>query len=249
MSYAVECSDLCIELATGSLHDRSLKQTLLDSIRRGTEADQTQRILNGISFTAAGGEKIGIVGGNGAGKTTLLRTIAGVYPPTSGTVTVNGSISPIMDIHGGMAPDLSGRENIFLMASILGIPNRETQENLLPIVSFSGLEADIDKPVRIYSDGMRARLAFAVATQFFSDIVLLDETLAVGDYEFSKRCTDRLSGAWATDKTVFIVSHDLAQIQSLCQRALWLDGGCLREDGEVNLVLGNYISHIRTTGG
>lgn len=198
--------------------------------------------LRGIDLIVPRGEVVAVIGRNGAGKTTLLKVIARVLRPTTGRVYVRGRIVPLVDVGAGFHPELTGRENVFLNATLLGRSRRDTEAGLNEIVDFAELEDFIDAPLRTYSAGMTARLGFAVATTWEPDILLIDEVLAVGDEPFQRKSRARLESFRSNGVTVLIVSHNAALVQALCSRAFWLDHGVVRAAGDPIEVLRLYRS-------
>ncbi len=199
--------------------------------------------LKGVSFSVRKGESVAIIGRNGAGKSTLLSVVAGLCEPDSGTVETNGTISALMEMGAGFHYDLTGGENVRLNASILGMSRRRTEELFPTIVEFSGIADFIDEPVRTYSSGMVMRLAFAVAAHVESDVMILDEVIAVGDQQFAERCLERIRQLQQTGKTLLFVSHSPDVVSQFCERAIWLDHGEIVMDGEAATVLGSYAGH------
>ncbi|WKA47196.1 ABC transporter ATP-binding protein [Geobacillus zalihae] len=200
--------------------------------------------LDNISFKVKRGEVFGIVGLNGAGKSTLLKIIAGVLKPTTGKVYVNGSMAPLIELGAGFNFDLTGRENIFLNGAVLGYSRAFMNEKFDDILKFSELEDFIDVPLKNYSSGMIARLAFSIATVVNPDILIVDETLAVGDYKFQEKCKNRIEELLTTTgTTVLLVSHSSNQIEELCDRVLWLEKGKMKMLGNVKDVMNQYNSY------
>jgi lipopolysaccharide transport system ATP-binding protein len=194
-----------------------------------------RQVLEDVSLTVGRGESLGVIGRNGAGKSTLLSLIAGVLRPTTGTVVVNGRVSPLLELGAGFHPELTGRDNIVLNGVLLGLRRAEVRERMDQIVAFSELEEWIDEPVRVYSTGMLARLGFSVAAHLDPEILLVDETLAVGDAEFKEKCMGKIDGFRRAGVTIVFVSHDPEQLNRVCDRAivlrdhrLWF-GGAVRE--------------------
>ncbi len=218
----------------------SLK-SLATSFRRSTVEEV--HALRGVSFTVDAGETLAIIGKNGSGKSTLLGTMTGIYRPTSGDVIMNGRVSSLLDLGAGFHPDLTGLENIYLNASILGISRREIRKRLDAIISFAQLERFIDAPIRTYSNGMVLRLGFAIATQIAPDILLVDEVIAVGDEEFQQKCYAKVREMQQAGKTIIFVSHDLRAVRTVANRVLWLDAGVIRQDDGVAPVLDAYLAH------
>ena len=196
--------------------------------------------LKNISFSIPAGQTVGVVGLNGAGKSTLLSLIVGLCPPDEGAVVVNGKVAALLQLGAGFHPDLSGRENVYMNASLLGLSAEKTEKAFDSIVDFSGVGQFIDEPLRTYSSGMYVRLAFAVAIHVDPDILIIDEVLSVGDQAFQSKCNAKILEFKQQGKTLVFVSHSAATVQSLCERALWLDHGELVMDGEAAQVLEAY---------
>lgn len=186
----------------------------------------------------------GLIGHNGCGKSTLLRMMAGIHFPTSGTVTTRGRISALLELGAGFHPELTGRENVYLNASILGLSRKQTDAIFDRIVDFSGLSAFIDSPVKHYSSGMYVRLGFSVAVHVDPQILLVDEVIAVGDEDFQRRCLDHLAGLKAAGVTIVLVSHNLGVIGDLCDQVTWMDHGVVRDSGEPSSVIAHYLHEV-----
>ena len=200
-----------------------------------------------MSFTVSEGTSIAIIGGNGSGKSTTLKVIAGILEPDGGSISVDGRVSALLELGAGFHPELTGRENVFLNGSLIGLSRKYLRSNFDAIVAFSGLENAIDNPVKTYSSGMYARLGFAVAVNVDPDVLLIDEVLAVGDEEFQRRCAEKISELRSGGRTVVLVSHSLAHVQLLCDRALWLQDGHLMRDGSPSDVIDAYVSSVHPT--
>jgi ABC-2 type transport system ATP-binding protein/lipopolysaccharide transport system ATP-binding protein len=196
--------------------------------------------LQDVTFTADGGETLGIIGANGAGKSTLLRVAAGILAPSAGEAVVRGRVAPIIELGTGFDPELSGRENIFFNGALLGRSRAEMRRRFDEIVEFSALANFIDMPLRTYSTGMVARLAFSVATTVDADIYLLDEVLSVGDESFGMRCQERIERFRRDGGTILLVSHNLPTVERLCRQALWLHEGRVMARGPAPEVVGQY---------
>jgi ABC-type polysaccharide/polyol phosphate transport system ATPase subunit len=201
--------------------------------------------LRDVGLTIRQGERVGIIGRNGAGKSTLLKVISRVLKPTRGTAEIHGRLSPILELGTGFDYELTGLENIYLNALLLGRTRREIDERIEGIVEFSGLGDFIRTPIRNYSSGMQARLGFSIATAWVPDILILDEVLAVGDSAFTEKCLARLAEFHTAGTTVLMVSHIAKSVQENCDRCIWLDAGRLRADGPAAQVLDQY-SHAGT---
>ena len=235
----IEVNHLCKEYRLGANLD--LKRTLLNTGARlmGKKAPERPlfKALDDVNFTVDQGEIVGIIGHNGAGKSTLLKMLARISTPTAGSVKVDGRIAPLIEVGAGFVPDFTGRENIYLNACILGMLKSEIDKKFDEIVDFAEMADFIDTPVKRYSTGMQVKLAFSVATSIESDILIVDEVLAVGDLAFQRKCFDRIESLInAEKKTVLVVSHNLRQIERLCKRVLLFDHGKLIADGDAKHV-------------
>lgn len=196
--------------------------------------------LRNISLSIDHGESVALVGHNGAGKTTLLSLLAGVAYPDSGDIRVTGRIAALLELGSGFHHDLTGRENIYLNASLLGLTRRQVDERFDEIVEFSGVGDFIEDPLRKYSSGMVVRLAFSVAANVDPDILIIDEVIAVGDQNFQTKCLEKITEFRNRGKTMVFVSHAMATVQALCQRAVWLDHGEIMCDGPIQEVVAAY---------
>jgi len=196
--------------------------------------------LRDVSFEIAKGEVLGIIGRNGAGKSTLLQLLCGTLNPTDGSVNVQGRIAALLELGSGFNPEFSGRENVYLSASILGLSQQEIDERFEAIVDFSGIRDFIDQPVKTYSSGMYVRLAFSVATSVDPDILVIDEALSVGDGAFARKSFDRIMAMKDAGKTILFCSHSLFQVEAICNRAIWLDQGAIQLSGAAHEVAMAY---------
>ncbi len=196
--------------------------------------------LSNLNLTINPGERVALVGHNGSGKSTFLRLVAGIYPPTSGTVEVGGSISSLIDINIGMHPEATGEENIFLRSALLGLSKKETLAALDEIIEFTDLGSFIELPLKTLSSGMQLRLAFAVSTTATKDIVIMDEWLAVGDAAFREKAENRLKQIVSRSKILILASHSRELIANTCNRVIWLEHGQVKMDGPVPEVLPAY---------
>lgn len=199
-----------------------------------------------VSFDIEPGESVGLIGRNGSGKTTLLRLAAGIFGPTKGTIDVAGSVGALLALGAGFHVDFTGRENVYLSGSILGLSKSYIREQLDEIVAFAELEEFIDLPVRTYSSGMYVRLGFSVATHLRTDVLLLDEVFAVGDEAFARKCTAKIFELKSTGATIVFVSHDAASVERLCERAVLLKGGAVEFDGEADEAIKRYQRMLAT---
>ncbi len=212
-------------------HDRSLKERLLN---RSSSRNHRQELwaLRDVDLNIAAGTTVGLVGHNGSGKSTLLKLVGGILRPSSGTVERRGRVATLLELGAGFHPDLSGRENVFLNASLLGLTKGETRSVFDEILEFSGVEDFIDTAVKFYSSGMYVRLAFAVAVHVDPDLLLVDEVLAVGDEEFQRKCELKMKKFQQEGRTIVFVSHASNQVAELCDRVVVMDHGRLAFDGE-----------------
>ncbi len=204
--------------------------------------------LHGVSFTVTQGEVVGIIGRNGAGKSTLLKILARVTAPTGGMAEIRGRISSLLEVGTGFHPELTGRENVYLNGTILGMKKREIDHKFDEIVDFSGIEKFIDTPVKRYSSGMKVRLAFSVAAHLEPEILIVDEVLAVGDLEFQKKCLNKMEAAGQTGRTVLFVSHNLSAVTRLCSRVILIEDGRMVEDGPAEAVVRRYLNAGQGSG-
>ena len=201
---------------------------------------ENREILKGVSFQIHRGETVALIGNNGCGKSTTLKMLTKILYPNKGTVTVNGKVSSLIELGAGFHPDMSGRENIYINGSILGLKREQIDERIEDIIRFSELEEFIDNPIRTYSSGMYMRLAFSVAINVDADILLIDEILAVGDQAFQEKCINKLNELRKTGVTVVLVSHSMGQVNSIADRCIWIDKGRVVEDGPTDRVCRHY---------
>ena len=221
----------------------TLKELTIFSRRRKYEK---RTVLNDISFEVKKGEAIGLVGQNGCGKSTTLKLLTRIMYPDSGTIEMKGRVSSLIELGAGFHPDMSGRQNIYTNAAIFGLTRKEIDDRLEDIIAFSELEEYIDNPVRTYSSGMYMRLAFAVAINVNADILLIDEILAVGDANYQAKCFNKLREIKAQGTTIVIVSHSLGQIEQICERSIWIEGGKIRKVGKPREVHPMYLDYMGT---
>jgi ABC-type polysaccharide/polyol phosphate transport system ATPase subunit len=226
---------------------RSFQQVLINMWRRSQrKGAETYWALQDVSFQVDSGETLGLIGSNGSGKSTALKLISRIIDPTAGNISVKGRVAALLELGAGFHPDLSGRENVYLNGSILGLSKGYIRQQFDSIVAFAELERFIDTPIRNYSSGMMMRLGFSVATAFQPDILLIDEVLAVGDGAFQSRCLRRIVEIQEAGATVVLITHDLSSVQKLCQRAIWLDKGTMRATGETEDVINRYQESLWT---
>ena len=239
-NFAIEVS----QLTKNYLIRKNKTFTLKDTIIKGRDKYEQFPALDDVSFTINHSETFGIIGANGSGKSTLLKIIAKVIEPSSGKVAVNGIVSALLELGAGFHPDLTGRENIYLNASILGLKRKKIQEKFNSIVEFAGLERFIDMPVKSYSSGMYMRLGFSIAINVDPDILLVDEVLAVGDQAFQSKCYKVIYDFVKRGKTIVIVSHDLETISDLCKRVIFLKDGKIIGIGDSIKVVSQYREYV-----
>jgi len=216
-----------------------LLRSRLKALLQGAHRDRFYALKN-ISFRISQGENVAIVGANGAGKSTLLSLAVGLASPDEGSIEVSGRIAALLELGSGFHPDLTGRENVFLNASLLGLTRKKADEIFARVVEFSEIGDFIDEPLRTYSSGMTMRLAFSVAVNVEPDFLIVDEVLAVGDQSFQAKCTERVSESKRRGMSLLCVSHSTKLVRELCGRALWLDHGELLADGKVEDILKMY---------
>jgi lipopolysaccharide transport system ATP-binding protein len=214
----------------------------VSSIFRPKARGETLWALSDVSFSIAPGEVVGIIGRNGSGKSTLLKVLSRITYPTSGKIKVEGRVASLLEVGTGFHEELTGRENVMLNGSILGMKRTEVISKLDDIVSYAGVERFVDTPIKRYSSGMRLRLGFAVAAHLDPDVLIVDEVLAVGDAGFQKKCLNTMEGMRSGGRTVLFVSHNMAAVENLCTRGIWIDGGRLRMDGPTRDVIEAYMS-------
>ena len=246
-SVALDVQHVSKKFRRGEMYDslRDLIPALTGRLFRGTPAGElSQRefwALKDVTFQVSRGEAFGIIGDNGAGKSTMLKLLSGIMEPTSGAISVSGRLSALIEVSAGFHQDLTGRENIYLNGTILGLKREEIRRRLDEIVAFSGLEAFIDTPVKRYSSGMFARLGFSVAAHVDPDILLVDEVLSVGDYAFQRKCIDRMTQVIENGTTVVFISHNLRAVGNLCTRSMLLRSGTIAMIGQTSDVLKKYL--------
>lgn len=229
-------------------HERNL--SVKSAVMRGRRSiHEDLWALRDISFDVPRGSTFGLVGSNGSGKSTLLKCLAKIYYPESGVITANGSVAAMLEVGSGFHPELTGRENIFLNGSILGMSRKTIASKFDEIVEFSGVEQFLDQPVKNYSSGMYVRLGFSVAISMEPDILVVDEVLAVGDAEFQSKCLAKFASFHEQGRTVILVTHATEMLLEMCDQAAWLDKGNLRAVGDAADVVENYLSSLHLNDG
>ncbi len=239
-SPAIRIDSVSKKYTIGKQKDGSLRGTLSSLFSGGKRSREEFWALKDISFDIQQGDVIGIIGKNGAGKSTLLKLLSRITHPTAGVIELNGRVASLLEVGTGFHPELTGRENIFLNGTILGMTRKEVKARFDEIVAFSGIEKFIDTPVKHYSSGMYVRLAFAVAAHLEPEILIIDEVLAVGDAEFQKKCLGKMKDVAGQGRTVIFVSHDLAAVKSLCTKGVLIDKGEIVCRGSIEKVVAQY---------
>ena len=249
MTPAIELVDVSkIYRRYGGRQFATLKSALLGrSILRDLKPTETFPALQHVSFAVTPGKTYGVIGRNGSGKSTALKLVAGITKPTSGTVTVHGRISALIELGAGFHPEISGRENVFINGIMLGLTKRQITERFDDIVEFAELQEFIDAPVKTYSSGMYMRLGFAVAIHVDPDVLLVDEVLAVGDEGFTHKCLDKFAEFRRRGKTILLVTHSLNVVERFCDEALWLDDGRAMAHGDPKRVVDAYLTAVEKT--
>ena len=217
----------------------SFKEYVIKSIK-GQVSVEAFWALKDVSFQVYKGDSVGLIGLNGSGKSTMLKTIAGVLKPTKGTVTVSGSVAPLIEVGAGFDMDLTARENVFLNGALLGYTREEMTRHYDDIVKFSELENFMNVPVKNFSSGMVSRLAFAIATIGVPDILIVDEVLSVGDFRFQEKCEKRIQAMMKEGTTILFVSHSIDQVQKICNKIVWLDHGVVKRFGDAEEICNEY---------
>ena len=246
MSTAIVVDDLSKSFILGARPRETMLRgqlaNALGALFRRSAPKEVLWALSGVSFSVESGEVVGIIGRNGAGKSTLLKVLSKITFPTRGRISAAGRLAALLEVGTGFHEELTGRENILLNGSILGMNRREVEAKFDAIVSYAGVERFIDTPIKRYSSGMRLRLGFAVAAHLEPDILIVDEVLAVGDAGFQKKCLNTMEGLRGGGRTVLFVSHNMAAVENLCTRAIWIDAGKVRMDGSPHQVIEAYMS-------
>jgi ABC-type polysaccharide/polyol phosphate transport system ATPase subunit len=239
----IEVDDVAKRFRLVHQRNTTLKATVFNGFRRSVHEEFWA--LQGVTFEVEQGTTYGLIGSNGSGKSTLLKCIARIYRPDRGRVVTRGRMSALLELGAGFHPELSGRENVYLNGSILGMSRREIDRRFSDIVEFAGLEQFIDSPVKTYSSGMYVRLGFSVAITVEPDVLLIDEILAVGDESFQQRCLEKFADLRQSGRTIVLVSHGLDAVRNICDRAAWLDHGALVKEGEAHDVVTAYLESVR----
>lgn len=247
MSSVIVVENLSKQYGLGMLkHETMLREAVVNLVKhpfaRPHRKKETIWALKNVSFEVEEGEVVGIIGRNGAGKSTLLKLLSRITYPTEGRIRVRGKVSSLLEVGTGFHEELTGRENIYLNGSILGMKKREIRSKFDQIIAFAGVERFVDTPIKRYSTGMTLRLAFAVAAHLEPDVLFVDEVLAVGDADFQKKCLKAMDDLSVGGRTVLFVSHNMSAIENLCPRAIWIEGGAVCQDGDAKDVIRAYLS-------
>lgn len=243
LAVEVDCVSLSFKVNRDGVN--TLKEAVLHLFRQ-RRPDNLFWALREVSFTLNQGERLGVIGRNGSGKTTLLSLLAGIYPPDHGRVVTRGRVVGLLGLGAGFDPEISGRENIFLNASLFGISARQISGRLEEIIAFADVGEFIEMPVKTYSSGMTARIGFAVAAHLDADIILLDEVLAVGDAQFREKCMQRMACLREEGRTMVLVSHDMPSVREMCHRVIWLERGQIAAAGMAEEVISAYQAKFGT---
>ncbi len=240
----IEVKNVCMDFYMQSEKIDNMKEFFI-RLLKGKIERQKKRILDNISFNVKKGESIGLIGHNGAGKSTLLKLITGIMRPTEGSIEVNGLVAPLLNLGAGFDFEATAKENIYLNGAILGYSKRELAKKYDEIVEFSELQDYMNVPIKNFSSGMVARLGFAIAIDVDPDILLVDEILSVGDENFREKCAKRISELRNRGVTFVIVSHNMAQVKSLCQKALWIEDSKMMAYGDAGEICDKYLEYCK----
>lgn len=240
----INVSDATVRFNMASERIDNLKEYVIKLVKHQLMFQEFLALKN-VDFSVRKGEAWGIIGTNGSGKSTLLKLICGILKPYTGTVKIQGSIAPLIELGAGFDGDLTAKENIFLNGAVLGHTKKYMQDHFEEIVEFAELQDFLDMPIKNYSSGMAARLGFSIATVVRPDILIVDEVLSVGDYAFQQKCEKRMKGMLEGGTTLLFVSHSIDSVRSLCDHALWLDKGNVRLKGEVEEVCDAYMQALQ----
>lgn len=240
----VDVNNVTIRFNLASQKIDNLKEYVIKMIKKELRFQEFFAVKD-VSFTVREGEAWGLIGTNGSGKSTMLKAISGILKPYQGSIAVDGSVAPLIELGAGFDPELTARENIFLNGCVLGHTEKFMKEHFDEIVDFAEIHKFLDSPIKNYSSGMRARLGFSIATMVKPDILIVDEVLAVGDYKFRQKCEARMKELLAGGTTLLYVSHSIDEVRRLCDHAIWLDKGIARMQGDVKAVCDAYMAEMK----
>lgn len=240
----VDVDHVTIRFNLASQKIDNLKEYFIKFLKRELMFQEFFAVQN-VSFQVHEGEAWGLIGSNGSGKSTMLKAISGIIKPYKGSVTVNGSVAPLIELGAGFDAECTARENIYLNGCVLGHSLKYMEEHFDEIVDFAEIHKFLDSPIKNYSSGMKARLGFAIATMVKPDILIVDEILSVGDYKFRQKCEKRMKDLLSGGTTLLYVSHNIEEVKRLCDHAIWIDHGQMRMSGEVNAVCEAYLEEMR----
>ena len=240
----VDVNDVTIRFNLSNHKVDNLKEYVIKLIKKELLFQEFFAVKN-VSFRVHEGESWGLIGANGSGKSTLLKAISGILKPYQGSISVYGDVAPLIELGAGFDPDLTARENIYLNGCVLGHSEKFMQEHFDEIVDFADIRRFLDSPLKNYSSGMRARLGFAIATMVKPDILIVDEVLAVGDFQFRQKCEKRMKELLSGGTTLLYVSHNIDEVRSLCDHAIWLDKGVARMQGDMEEVCDAYMAEMK----
>lgn len=235
----IDVNHVTIRFNKGNLKVDNLKEYVIRMVKKELMFQEFFAVKD-VSFQVKEGEAWGVIGTNGSGKSTILKAISGILKPYKGTIMVNGTVAPLIELGAGFDPEMTARENIFLNGCILGHSRKFMEEHFDEIVDFAEIRDFLDSPIKNYSSGMKARLGFAVATMVRPDILIVDEVLAVGDFKFRQKCNARMREMLEKGTTLLLVSHTIEDIERLCSHAIWLDKGVCQKVGDVKEVCQAY---------
>lgn len=240
----VDVNDVTIRFNLANQKIDNLKEYIIKLIKKELRFQEFLAVKN-VSFQVREGESWALIGTNGSGKSTMLKAISGILKPYKGSITVDGSVAPLIELGAGFDPDLTARENIFLNGCVLGHSEKFMAEHFDEIVDFAEIHQFLESPIKNYSSGMRARLGFAIATMVKPDILIVDEVLAVGDIKFRQKCEKRMKELLAGGTTLLYVSHNIDEVRRLCDHVIWLDRGVARMMGDVKTVCDAYVAEMK----
>ena len=237
---SIEVKDVCKQFRKRT--NASIKDLI---VYHNRSKEEKHKVLENISFNVKKGEAVAIIGRNGSGKSTMLKLLTGILRPNKGTIEINGKMACLIELGAGFHPDMTGRENVYINASILGLSKKEIDNRMNDIIEFSELGDFIDQRIRNYSSGMYLRLAFSIAINVDADIMLIDEILAVGDIKFQEKCLNKMKSLKENGITIVLVTHSVDQAKILCEKTIWIDDGIMKAYGDSDTVCNLYIKAMK----